>query len=267
MDPSAPPADYDPDSTIAALAGAAGQAPARARAAYDRLLAWGGFPEPFTRMDPRHLRMWHKERRDLIIKEDLRDLSRVQLLSHVEELVELLVDRAGGVLSYSSLRDDLQVAIESVRLWVGLLGRLHVIHVLRPFAGKLARAIRKEPKVYMWDWSEVDDPGRRFENLVAGHLLKWCHFTEDWGHPLLGLHFLRDKEKREVDFLVTRDRRPWLLVEAKLSSTDPGPAIHYFAGKLGVKHQVLVVSDLREPGSAGGVMVLDAPTFLSSLPV
>ena len=41
------------------------------------------------------------------------------------------------------------------------------------------RAVKKLKKVYMWDWSQVDEQGFRFENLVAGHLLKYCHFIED----------------------------------------------------------------------------------------
>jgi uncharacterized protein len=73
---------------------------------------------------------------------------------------------------------------------------------------------------------------------VGSHLLKWCHFTQDWGHPPLDLHFVRDKEKREVDFLITKEKKPWLLVEVKLSSTAPGSAIHYFADKARREAQV-----------------------------
>jgi predicted AAA+ superfamily ATPase len=237
------------------------------RNAFEALLCWGGFPEPYLARNARALRLWHHERRHLIVREDLRDLSRIQLLSHVEELVELLVDRSGGILSYNSLREDLQVALDSVRLWVGYLERLYFIYRVRPYAGRIARALRREPKLYLWDWSEVADADARFENLVASHLLKWSHFSQDWGHAALDLHFVRDKEKREVDFLVTRDKKPWLLIEAKLSNREPGPALHYFAEKLGVRHKFLVVANLTEPGTAAGVHVLDAPTFLASLPI
>ena len=50
---------------------------------------------------------------------------------------------------------------------------------LAPFGSSRIRAVRKERKLYFWDWSRVDDPGARVENLVAGHLLKYCHLVED----------------------------------------------------------------------------------------
>jgi predicted AAA+ superfamily ATPase len=267
VDPASPPADYEPGHTLERLIRATGQAPRPVRESFAALLRWGGFPEPFVKRDSRQLRRWHRERRDLIVREDLRDLSRIQLLSHVEELVELLVLRAGGILSYNALREDLQVALDSVRLWVGYLERLYFVYRLRPYAARLPRALRREPKVYLWDWSEIADPAVRLENMLASHLLKWCHFSQDWGHQPLDLHFVRDKEKREVDFLITREKKPWLLVEVKRSSTTPGSAIHHFADKLGVKHKFLVVADLRQPGSAADVHVLDASGFLACLPV
>jgi predicted AAA+ superfamily ATPase len=160
-----------------------------------------------------------------------------------------------------------QVATDSVRLWVSYLERLYYIYLLRPFAGRLARTLRRKPKVFLWDWSAVSQPGVRLENLIASHLLKWCQFTQDWGHPRLDLYFVRDKEGREVDFLVNRQGKPWLLLEVKASKTGPGAAIHFFASRLGVRHKFLVVGETIEAGAAGDVRVLDASAFLAALPV
>ncbi|OGQ89653.1 MAG: hypothetical protein A2289_06025 [Deltaproteobacteria bacterium RIFOXYA12_FULL_58_15] len=256
-----------PEATLETLFNLSGEPPRQSREAVQALLRWGGFPEPFLKQNTRQHRLWLRERRDLIVREDLRDISRIQLLSHVEELVELIALRAGHELSYNALREDLQVALDSVRLWVGYLQRLHYLFIVRPFTGKIARALRREPKLYLWDWSEIEDPGARFENLVASHLLKWCHFTQDWGLTPLELHYLRDKEKREVDFLITRDKKPWLLVEAKLSDTQPSPALMHFAERLGDVRKIQVVLNCPAPGVAGGVLVLDSASFLGALPV
>ena len=267
IDPTCPPISYEPDATLNAIISAKGEPSKNISQTFYELLKWGGFPKPFLQKSERQLRQWHHERKQLIIREDLRDLTRIQLLSAVEELVELLETRAGGILSYNSLREDLQVAIDSVRLWVDYLKRLFFIYLVRPFAGNVARAIKREPKLYLWDWSDISDEGARFENMVASHLLKWCHFCQDWGCQPLALHFVRDKEKREVDFLITKEKKPWLLIEAKLSDATPNPAVHYFANKLSVQHKFQVVADLKEPGMAGDVHVIDAPTFLANLPV
>jgi hypothetical protein len=259
--------DESPETTLASIVNLAAPAPTDARKALGALLRWGGFPEPFLARNERRHRLWLRERRTLIAREDLRDLTHIRMLSHVEELIELLVLRAGGVLSYTSLREDLQVATESVRQWTDCLQRLYFLYLIRPFAGRMARSLRKEPKLYLWDWSEITDKGVRFENLIASHLLKWCHFTQDWGLPPLELYYLRDREKREVDFLLTLDRKPWALIEAKLSEKSPAPAMKYFAERLKVKHQIQVVLNCERPGLAGDVHVIDAANFLRTLPV
>ena len=267
LDPTSPSQDYHLDDTLERLTGVAGRPERVGRGACESLVRYGGFPEPFLDQSERRLRLWHRERKDLLVREDLRDLSRIQLISHVEQLVELLDERCAGPLSFNSLREDLQVATDSVRLWVSYLEQLYYIYLLRPFAGRLARTLRREPKVFLWDWSAVSQPGARLENLIASHLLKWCQFTQDWGHPRLDLHFVRDKEGREVDFLINREGKPWLLVEVKSSKTSPGAASHYFASRLGVRHKFLVVGEPIEAGTAGDVRVLDASAFLAALPV
>jgi len=267
VDPDSSSLEENPEMTMRSLLKLAGPAPAEARRALEGLLRWGGFPEPFLERNERQHRLWLRERRTLIVKEDLRDLTRIRMLSQVEELMELVVLRAGGVLSYNALREDLQVAVESVRQWTNHLQRLYFMYLIRPFAGNIARSLRKEPKLYLWDWSEITDRGARFENLMAGHLLKWCHFTQDWGLPPIDLHYLRDREKREVDFLLTLDRRPWALIEVKISDRSPTPAMSYFAERLKAPLKIQVVLECERPGMAGDVHVVDAANFLRTMPV
>lgn len=266
LDPTGPEPSYHPDQTLDLLK-ALPPPTQENRKNFEDLLQWGGFPHPFLTKDKNQWRLWQKERRQLLIREDLRDLSRIQLLSHIEELAELLVPRAANLVSYNSLREDLQVALDSVRLWMGYLERLYYFYLVRPYSKKVVRALRREPKLYLWDWSEISEEGARFENLVASHLLKWCDFTQDWGFEPLDLHFVRDKEKRETDFLIVKDKKPWILIEAKAGDREPPSALHYFAKLLGVPHKFLVVANLDRPGRAGDVHVMDAPTFLSCLPV
>ncbi len=112
-----------------------------------------------------------------------------------------------------------------------------------PYHKRLARALKKESKYYLWDWSEVKEPGPRFENLIASHLLKFCHFhTDSWG-VAVELYYLRDALKREVDFLIVWERRPWALVECKLSARGPAPNLAYFADALNVPLRFIVTLD------------------------
>ncbi|MFZ0242545.1 MAG: hypothetical protein WAL90_12940 [Desulfobacterales bacterium] len=45
---------------------------------------------------------------------------------------------------------------------------------------------------------------------------------------------IKNKEKQEVDFLIVEDKRPLILIEAKLSETQPSPALLKFQTALQV---------------------------------
>jgi hypothetical protein len=56
--------------------------------------------------------------------------------------------------------------------------------------------------------------------MIASHLLKSVHYWTDTGEGDFDLHYLRNKEKQEIDFLIAKDKRPWLMVECKFSDTQ-----------------------------------------------
>jgi predicted AAA+ superfamily ATPase len=188
--------------------------------AWQALRRFGGFPEPFLAGTAAAHRRWLGSRHERLVREDIRDMSRVRELAQLEQMVQLLPGRAGNPLSLNSLREELLVSHDAVRNWVSTLEDFYYLFLVPPYAGRLARAINKERKLYLWDWSEVEDAGHRFENMVASHLLKWCHYLTDTGLAKADLHYQRDKLKREVDFLITFDRKPWCLVEAKASDRN-----------------------------------------------
>jgi hypothetical protein len=97
------------------------------------------------------------------------------------------------------------------------LNELYYFFEIRPWTKSVARSLKKEPKIYLYDWTEAEDPGSRYENMVAVHLLKACDYWTDTGHGNFQLYYLRNKEKQEIDFLVVKNRKPWLAVEAKYS--------------------------------------------------
>jgi hypothetical protein len=143
------------------------------------LLEYGSFPEPFLAQDSKYARLWRAGRTEKVIREDLRDLSRLPELSRIEMLAALLPERVGSLLSIAALREDLEVSHDTVSRWLSYLKELYYVFELKPFRGSMRRSLRKEGKLYLWDHSEVDDPAARFENLVAAHLLKACHYWTD----------------------------------------------------------------------------------------
>jgi uncharacterized protein len=214
---------------------------------FEHLLQFGGFPEPALAGSARLARRWRLARRERVLREDVRDLTLVRDISLLEQLVDLLVERVASPLSVSSLRRDLEVDHKTVLRWLEILERLYVVFRVPPYAGSLARTLRKEPKYYFWDWAEAPEGGARFENLVASHLLKFCHWLSDLEGHRVELCYVRDRERRDVDFLLVKGRVPWVLVECKLSNTAPSPALAYFQQRLAVPHAYQVVAS-REAG-------------------
>ena len=207
---------------------------AGAATSLDDLMEAGGFPEPLFERDEDERRIWRRDRLARVIREDLRDLERVREVSLVELLVDLLPERVGSPLSVNNLRGDLQVDHKTVERWIQILENMYVCFRIAPHGPPRVRAVKKEQKLYLWDWSCVPDPGARFENLVACQLLKYCHWIEDTAGYRMELRFLRDTDRREVDFVVLRDRRPLFAVECKTGEREVSSAVRYFAARCSI---------------------------------
>lgn len=207
------------------------------------LIDHGGFPEPFLKRDVRFTRRWRSLRQDQLTKGDLRDVTQLQDLGSMEALAHTLAEHSARQLVYSKLSREIGIAVDTVRRWVDLLVRLHYGFVVRPWFANVTKALRKEPKWFLRDWSGIEDAGAKAETFVACHLLKAVEGWTDLGLGQFELRYLRDKVKREVDFLVVRDRKPWFLVEVKNSETKLSDALGHFQWQTKAPHAFQAVMD------------------------
>lgn len=241
----------------------------QAEEVFDHLMMFGGFPEPFLKQSSSFLPRWHSSRLERLINQDLATTEHLKNLSLVENLVFLLPERVGSLLSINNLRENLEVHFATVKHWLELLERVFYGLMIRPYSQKLSRLLLKEGKWYLWDWSEITDLSMRFENLVAIHLMKYVLYQNELGLDDLSLHYIRDKEKREVDFVICRRHKPVLLVECKLNDQNPSPHLAYFAERLGIKKAFqLVATKGMTPRSIQKkvvVNILPASAFLKEL--
>lgn len=231
---------------------------------FKRLFIFGGFPEVFTKHSNKELRRWHNERADTLIKEDVRDIENIRDISSLQVLVELLPTKVGSVFSVNSLREDLEVTHKTVSLWVDILEKFYYHFRVYPFQSTLIKSLRKEPKLYLWDWSGLEDENTRLENMVASHLLKFCDFLFDTQGYRARLHYLRDKEQREVDFLVTVDNKPWFCVEVKNAFRKTPPSLKYFSARLKIPFVYYIVRQEGMDFLKDNIHVLSASRFLSA---
>jgi predicted AAA+ superfamily ATPase len=238
-------------------------------AAWEALWRFGGFPEPMVRQSATFLRKWQMARMDLLLREDVRDLTRVQELRGIETIGHLLASRSGGQLIFSNLATEVGVSVDTVRRWVTILSELYVGFELRPWFRNVAKALRKEPKWYLRDWSGITDPGARAETFAACHLLKAVETWTDLGLGAFELRYMRDKIKREVDFLIVRDGDPWVLIEIKSTRETLSPHLFHFQKQTGAKHAFQAVVYLPHEAidcfAHTGPVVVPLRTLLSQL--
>lgn len=210
-----------------------------------QLLKFGGFPEPFLQADTRFYNRWQKLRQQQLLYEDIRDASQVQEIAQLEILAQLLAQQSGQVTRYTTLAQQIRVSVDTIRRWITVLESFYYCYRVRPWYENIATALRKDPKTYLWDWSQVKDKGARHENFIASHLLKAVHWWTDMGLGQFDLHYLRTKDQKEVDFVVCRDGKPWFLVEVKSAVNQPiNKHLAWFQQKTGAQHAFQLVMDL-----------------------
>lgn len=234
--------------------------------ALEQIMRLGGFPEPFLKGNETHAKRWRRSHADRILREDLSDIASVRDIRGLETLVELLRNSVGSTISHESLSRDLQVSPHTVKHWIKMLESLYILFVVTPYSRNIARSLLKQPKIYFFDTGFIkEDNGARFENAVACALLKRLHFLEDTLGEKCALHYIRDKEKREVDFLTVRDGKTEWLIETKI--TDPEiSSLKHFSGFLGKKVEpILLIKNLKRELFLEGVKVKKASLWLKDL--
>lgn len=231
----------------------------------ETLFTFGGFPEPLIAQDARVLRRWHNEKLERIFREDIRDVEDIRDINTMKLLGDILPSKASSPLSINNLREDLEVSHRALTSWLNILESFYYSFRIYPYSSKIIRSIKKEPKIYLNDWSEVENEGTRFENLIAAHLLKFTStlFERD-GHKT-ALHYLRNIDKKEVDFLITVNNKPWFSVEVKLSETSPSNNQIYFNDRLQIPFNYQVVRQQGVDVLKENIRVISAGKFLSGL--
>lgn len=232
----------------------------------DRLFHFGGFPEPFYKGDSRFLKRWQNELIEKIVREDVNDLENIKDLSSMELLSTELPNRVGSPLSINSLREDLDVSFATVERWVQILERLFLVYRIMPFGSPKIRAVKKEKKLYFWNWAFVEHEGARWENMVAGHLLKYCDYMKDVHGEKMELRFLRDIDGREIDFVILQSGKPKMAVECKTGERGPSPWALYFKNRVNIPEFYQVHRGSRDYGHATkDIRVLPFTKFCSDI--
>ena len=213
--------------------------------AYRRLYEYGGYPAIYVKSERSFYNRWYNLRKKQLFYEDIRDLSNIHEIKQLELLGEMITEQVGQIVNKASLAKKIQVTGQTIGRWLATLENFYYSFFIHPYSTNVPRSLMKEPKIYLYDWSLVKDPGARFENFIATHLFKAVSFWNDTGLGNYGLYFIRTKDGLEVDFLLTKENKPWILIEAKLSSNQSiSKALYGFQETLGAEFAFQLVEDI-----------------------
>lgn len=233
------------------------------------LYKYGGFPDPFYNKNEQFFNMWQATRFKQLLHEEIMSIANLQEIYLLELLAEILKSQAGMLLNRSNIGKKIGVTSQTVSRWLSILDRFYYCFTIRPWFKNVTRSLIKDPKVYLWDWSLVADEGARVENFIASHLLKFVHFYSDTGYGKFELYYLRDIDKKEADFLIVKDDKPFLIIEAKTSDMKLSSSIEHFKSQLNPDFSFQVVFNEKYINRScfdfKNTMVVPAATFLSQL--
>ena len=187
---------------------------------FEMLFKFSGFPEPLINGKETFHNKWKDDYIEKLIYEDLREISQIKDLDKITELILTLPNKVGSLLSVNSLREDLEISFETVKNYLRALELVYALFFIKPYTKKISRTIKKENKVYFFDWTRIENPGVRFENYVACELKALTSLWSDAGYGKADVFFVRTKDGKETDFLIIKENKPWILFEVKLSSQE-----------------------------------------------
>lgn len=234
-----------------------------------RLSKLSGFPEPYLANRTAIYRRWSNIYSQQLIREDIRDLTGIKSVGDMETLYFLLPSKVGSPLSVPSFVNDLKVSYNSIRGWLAVFERFFLTFSIPPWTARIARAIQKERKVYLWDAPRIEDPSAQFENMVAMELWRAVTNWNDLGYGQFSLHFIKNKEKQEVDFLIANRNKPVVMIEAKISETQPSLPLKKFQKTLNIPAVQLTDEDegyRMVSNNDQSILVAPAYQWLSQLP-
>lgn len=231
------------------------------------LFQFSGFPEPYLAASESIHQIWSKNRLELLIRQDIAETSNLLRNHQVDILALLMPDKVGSPLSVQSLTEDLQVSHTTVTRWLNALKQVYYHFDVVPHSKNIARSLKKESKIYLYDWSQVEDSGARFENLVACHLKKAVDYYNDTGQANLSLRYLRDKDKNEVDFIIVKNEKPLASFEVKLNDLNLDKSFVKFQKKEKFPHfQVVMTSDIHRNYKELNATVISFNKLFQKLP-
>jgi len=242
---------------------------AKARQVWGQLSELSGFPEPYLSGSKEFYRMWTRNYNSQLLREDIRDFIQNKKADNIALLFSLLPSKVGSPLSVDNLARDVSVSFDSVKNWLDIFDAFFLTFRISPWTARLSRAISKMRKLYLMDYARIDSEASRFENMVALELYRAVTTWNAKGFGNFSLHYLRNKEKEEVDFLIADTNKPLFMIETKLKDPEPSKSLRKFQDTFKIPAiQLLNQQDIFKyyNNNSQRILICSADQWLAVLP-
>lgn len=208
---------------------------------------------------------WRMQYTDSLLRVDVLDFDDIANLRAMQLVFDMLKRRVGSPISLTGIANDVGISPNTVKKYIQILEALYIVFRVTPYSKNITRSIVKEPKIYFFDAGLVDgDEGAKLENFVAVCLLKHVFAKQDYAAEHYGLHYLRTRDNKEVDFCLSKDNEIERLLEVKQRNSEIDKSLYYFHHKYKLPTSQ-IVKELKQERRNGEIEVISAANFLKQL--
>lgn len=237
--------------------------PAAGRADVAERVLRGGYPEALARATPRRRQAWARQYADMLLRRDIRDLVRLDKTEHLPRLLAMLAQVSGQLCNFTQLGSQIGLDHKTVAKYLAVFEQLFLMQRVPAWSGNRLSRLVKTAKLQFIDSgllaalleiAEISTIhhrarfGQLLESFVFGELLKFC----TWSERRYAMYFYRDKNQREVDFVLEDAQGSILGIEVKAAATVGG---NDFAG-------LRQLAALATDRFAAGIVLYDGDTTL-----
>ncbi len=191
----------------------------------------GGYPEAIL-LQGRQRKRWHKDYINAILERDLKDITRIHRLDQMQQLIRILAAWSSKFMNSSQIGSSLSIQKQALVAYINALEALYLIERVKPWTQTDYQRVGKQDKLFMtdsglmtslldWNMDRI-----RFDTDRSGKLIETFAFNElaaqvDAANGLYTLSHYRDRQQREIDFLIEREDGAMIGIEIK-SGTNIG---------------------------------------------
>ncbi|MCF7912882.1 MAG: ATP-binding protein [Candidatus Cloacimonetes bacterium] len=239
------------------------EAAATSQTLINKIITESGFPEPLLAETDQDIKKWRNFYISGLVRDDISDFSSLSKNRELELLLELLRQNVCSPVSYSSLSKNLQISPNTVKSYLEILEALYIVFRISPYSNNIARSLLKSPKLYFYDTGMVlGNAGQKLENAVAVSLKDYTFRQYEEMGETCHLSYIRTKEKKEIDFCLHKDNKPYLFIEVKNSDNNFSKTLIAFSRKYQVK-AVQLVDNIKHERFLDNITLRNLSNFLA----